>query len=191
MRDQTQLPLDPIALRKILSKYAALRDQIIIEQNMLIGMEVDIRPLGNLDPAILLKNLNAFIDEFPRYKKWGMLGSFMIPKQFAPFFECKVNGKTARSFESLQSVHRVLQQEVRLKELAVGVTDFFRAHNISVGKDNVLEVIQRAEMALRNAPNQESVITYDDTTLFIPQNRVPKPAKRPARRRPARSKVVK
>lgn len=192
MRQNSQLSSEAQELKTLLSHFAELRDEIVIEQNSLAHQQIDTSPFGNTDPSVLLRGLLGLIDAYPKYRKWGRLGSFMIPSEHSMYFNCSVNGKPARSYESLLLIRRKFQQDIRLKELSVGVSDFFRQRGISVGKDNVLDVIATAERELIEGikPKVDNSATEAKARPEIKKKkRVPNPAKRPEHRRPARSKV--
>ncbi len=192
MRQNSQLPQDALELKTLLSHFAELRDEIVIEQNSLSHQNIDTSVFGNTDPAVLLRGLIGLIENYPKYNKWGRFASFLIPREHAAYFECTVNGKPARSYEALLLIRRKFQQEIRLKELAVGVSDFFRSKGISVGMDNVLDVIAQAEMRAQNPEIETEKKEEVKVELVSPEMRklrVPNPAKRPEHRRPPRSKV--
>ena len=143
-RLSTNISYDPATLRDLLAQHAELRDQIVIAANTLEHQEIDLSPLGNTDPDVLLKNLREILNNYTLY-----------------------------SYENLQWVEKKLLQSSRLKRLTIGLSDFFRQIGISVGKENVLKVVEMAERSLREpaAPRIE------------PSQRKPRPAKRPARKK--------
>jgi len=190
MRQNSQFSTEALELKTLLSHFAELRDEIVIEQNSLSHQNIDTSVFGNTDPAVLLRGLIGLIENYPKYNKWGRFAGFLIPREHSVYFDCNVNGKPARSYEALLLLRRKFQQEMRLKELAVGVADFFRSKGVSVGMDNVLDVIAQAEMRAENPQIEtEEEVEVNPNPPQIRKLRVPNPAKRPEHRRPPRSKV--
>ncbi|MFK7921594.1 MAG: hypothetical protein AB8H47_06530 [Bacteroidia bacterium] len=179
-------------LQTLLSHFAELRNEIVIEQNSLSHQNIDTSVFGNTDPAVLLRGLIGLLENYAKYNKWGRLGSFLIPRDHSVYFDCKINGKDSRSYEALLLIRRKFQQEIRLKELTLGVADYFRSKGIGIGMDNVLEVIAQAEFEMQHPRAEvevEEVEVIDLTPPQIRNTRVPNPAKRPDHRRPPRSRV--
>lgn len=194
MRQNLYSSTEAQELQILLSHFAELRNEIVIEQNSLSHQIIDTSVFGNTDPSVLLRGLIGLLENYAKYNKWGRFGEFLIPRDHSVYFDCKVNGKGARSYEALLLIRRKFQQEIRLKELTLGVADYFRSKNVGIGMDNVLEVIGEAEYLIQRPLTEEVEVEVEIETIDLapPQIRktpVPNPAKRPDHRRPPRSRV--
>jgi hypothetical protein len=166
---------DQNLFKNLLTQHALLRDELIIEASILEHQDIDTSPLGNTDPDVLLRNLEAVQKRFTYYRRKVLWLPKFIDDGVGVFFDCKINGQPARTYEDIAWIKRKLEQDSRLKKLAVGFADFFRTMDISVGKDSILQYIRQAEEYVqqekRNAPLR------------------PNPAKRPVRRKKQRIRL--
>ena len=166
---------DQDLFKDLLTQHALLRDELTIEASALEHQDVDTSPLGNTDPDVLLRNLESLQKRFVYYRRRMRWFSQFTDDKISVFFDCKINGQAARTYEDLAWIRRKLEQDSRLKKLAVGFADFFRTMDISVGKDSILQYLRLAEEYLqqekRNTPLR------------------PNPAKRPGRRKNQRVRL--